>query len=112
MTFGKFQQLLSSESITDESKETERLTVEKVCYRGLRECAEALGISRDTLTKIVKNDPSFPVIKTGPNNSIRLFPVQRISEWVATQAGSRVIVDPAFDDEDYPEPTAEAAAQI
>lgn len=56
--------------------------MERICYRGMSECAEALGISRHTLYRIMKDDPTFPVIKTGPNNSIRLFPINEIKKWV------------------------------
>ena len=59
--------------------------IERACYRGMYECAEALGISRFTLLKILKNDPTFPVIKTGPNNSIRLFPIDQIKEWISNK---------------------------
>ncbi len=83
--------------------------MERVCYRGARECAEALGVSRDTLMKIVKNDPTFPVIKTGPNNSLRLFPVKQIEDWMATRAGGRMVVDPALDELGKPEPAEEEA---
>ena len=71
--------------------------MERICYRGVRECAEALGVSRDTLTKIVKNDPGFPVIKTGPRNSVRLFPVREIERWAATRAGGCFGIDHALD---------------
>lgn len=60
--------------------------MEKVCYRGVRECADAMGVSRDTLMKIVKNDPTFPVVKTGPRNSLCLFPVKQIEEWMASRS--------------------------
>ena len=56
--------------------------IDKVCYRGMQECADAMGISKDTLIKIVKNDPGFPIIITGPRNSIRLFPIKQIEEWL------------------------------
>lgn len=71
--------------------------MERICYRGARECAEALGVTRDTLVKIVKNDPTFPVIKTGPRNSLCLYPVDQIKEWMAMRTGGRLVIDPALD---------------
>ena len=80
--------------------------MERICYRGINECAEALGITKRTLQRLCKDDPTFPVIKTGPRNSLCLFPVKQIEEWMATRAGNRVIVNPAFDAEGLPEPDA------
>ena len=65
--------------------------MERMCYRGVRECAEALGVSRDTLVKISKNDPTFPVVKTGPRNCLYLFPVKQIEAWMAAQTANRAI---------------------
>lgn len=63
----------------------------RICYRGVRECAEALGISESTLKKLHKNDPTFPVIKTGPRNSLCLYPVEQVKEWAVTHAGNKLI---------------------
>ena len=46
------------------------------------------------------------MIKTGPRNSLCLYPVKQIEEWMAKRAGNRVIVNPAFDGEGMPEPEA------
>ena len=81
--------------------------MERICYRGIRECAEAMGISERTPKNLCKSDPTFPVIKTGPRNSLCLYPVKQIEEWMATRAGNRVIVNPAFDGEGMPEPVSQ-----
>ena len=68
----------------------EDMKMDRICYHGARECAKTLGISRDTLRKIIRNDPTFPVIKTS-NNGQYLFPVEQIKEWAAAQASKRSI---------------------
>ena len=78
--------------------------MERICYRGINECAEALGITKHTLIRLMKNDPTFPVIRTGPRNCLSLFPVKQIEEWMATRVGNRIVVNPAFDVEGAPEP--------
>lgn len=60
--------------------------MERICYRGVKECADALGVSERTVKTLCKNDPTFPVVKTGPRNSLCLFPVKQIEEWMATRA--------------------------
>lgn len=84
--------------------------MERICYRGINECAEAMGITKHTLIRLMKNDPTFPVIRTGPRNCLSLFPVKQIEEWMATRAGGRVVVvDPALDELGKPEPAEEEA---
>lgn len=63
--------------------------MERICYRGVRECAEALGISERTLKNLYKNDLTFPVVKTGPRNNIYLFPVEQIKAWMTSRINGR-----------------------
>ena len=66
--------------------------MERICYRGFNECAEAMGITKRTLVRLCKDDPTFPVIKTGPRNNLCLFPVKQIEGWMANRAVGREAV--------------------
>lgn len=69
--------------------------MERLCYRGVKEAAAALGMSKNTFMRLYKNDPTFPVIHTGPRNSLCLFPVKEIRDWMAAQAANNKAVSVA-----------------
>lgn len=59
-----------------------------LCYRGVNECAKALGISPRTLKQLYAQDHSFPYVKIGKRekNGLCLFPVREIEKWLHDKA--------------------------